>query len=61
VKCKECQQELRIANSKLASDKDSTDVYSELTLVCINPKCNSYAGQDLNNPVKFETVRNKAN
>lgn len=61
MKCKVCQKELAIANNKLVSDVNTTDVFSELTLVCINPKCNNYAGTDLNNPAKYETIRNKAN
>jgi hypothetical protein len=62
VKCPECDSPLMIANSRLVSDEGSTEVYSEKTMVCINPKCNSYSGIDLNNPLKVVTVlRNKEN
>jgi adenylate kinase len=59
VKCKQCNSDLMIAGSKLVSDIGSTDVYSELKLVCINPKCQNYGGMDLNKAKKYETVRNK--
>lgn len=59
MKCSQCDSNLMIANSKLVSDKDSTDVYSELKMVCINPKCPNYGGTDLNKATKYETVRNK--
>lgn len=60
MKCPECNGSLMIANSKFVSDKDSTDVYNELTMVCINPKCNNFCGKDLNNPLKVvKTIRNK--
>jgi hypothetical protein len=51
-----------IANSGYKSDEGSTDVFNELTMVCINPKCGNYSGKDLNNPLKVAaTVRNKVN
>ena len=51
-----------IANSKFKSEEGSTDVFNEITLVCINPKCGNYCGTDLNNPLKVAaTVRNKVN
>ena len=71
MKCPECGANLMIAKSKLVSDAGSTDIFSELTMVCVNaridpvkkaPVCSLYAGQDLNNPLKVaETVRNKVN
>jgi len=59
VKCKYCDGNLVIADSKLVSEVDTTDVYSELKMVCINPKCPNYGGTDLNKATKYETVRNK--
>lgn len=59
MKCSQCDSNLMIGDSKLVSDKDSTDVYSELKMVCINPKCPNYGGSDLNKATKYETVRNK--
>jgi hypothetical protein len=69
MKCPECGYPLVIAKSKFVSDKDSTDVYNELTMVCINskidpmnktPVCSLYAGPDLQNPKKVAHIqRNK--
>lgn len=59
MKCKQCASDMKIAGSKLVSEIDTTDVFSELKMVCINPKCPNYCGKDLNKATKFETVRNK--
>lgn len=69
MKCPECGSNLIIANSKMVSEVDSTEVFNELTMVCINSRidpvkktyvCSLYAGPDLNNPLKVAgTVRNK--
>ena len=69
MKCPECGSNLVIANSKMVSEVGSTEVFNELTLVCINSRidpvkkayvCSLYAGKDLNNPLKIAgTVRNK--
>ena len=69
MNCPECGSPLMIANSKLVSDEGSTEVFNELTLVCINsridpvkksPVCSLYAGKDLNNPLKVAaTIKNK--
>lgn len=60
MNCPECGSPLMIAKSKLVSDEGSTEVFNELTMVCINPKCGTYSGTDLNNPAKVAaTVRNK--
>jgi hypothetical protein len=58
-----------IASSKLESDVGTTDIYSVLTMVCINsaidpvkkqPVCALFCGPDLNKPLKTAaTVRNK--
>jgi hypothetical protein len=62
VQCPECNQPLNVANSKFESEQGSTDVYSVLTMVCVNPKCPNYAGTNLNEPLKVaKTVRNKVN
>jgi len=61
-KCPECNNPLNIAHSEFKSEAGSTEVYSELTMVCINPKCGNYCGPNLNEPLKVaETVRNKVN
>jgi len=59
MQCKQCNSNLMIAGSQLKSDIGTTDVYSELKMVCINPNCPNYGGTDLNKATKFETVRNK--
>lgn len=71
MQCPECKQPLMVSNSKLSSEVGSTEVYSELTMVCVNsridpvnktPVCSLYCGPDLNNPLKVAaTVRNKVN
>ena len=62
MECQECRQPLYVSNSKFESAEGSTEVYNVLTLCCVNPKCGTYAGPDLNNPLKVAaTVRNKAN
>jgi hypothetical protein len=62
VECQECKAPLMVANSKFESSEGSTDVYSVLTMVCVNPKCSNYAGTDLNNPAKVAAVvKNKVN
>ena len=59
MKCSQCDSNLMIGDSKLVSEVGSTEVYSELKMVCINPKCPNYGGSDLNKATKYETVRNK--
>jgi hypothetical protein len=51
-----------VANSKLESPEGSTEVYSALKMVCINPKCDNFCGPDLNNPLKIaEIIKRKVN
>jgi hypothetical protein len=69
MNCPECGSPLMIAKSKFVSEEGSTEVFNELTLVCINSHidpvkkafvCSLYAGKDLNNPLKVaNTIRNK--
>jgi len=60
MECPECRQPLMVASSKFESAVGSTEVYSVLTMVCVNHKCPNYAGPDLNSPLKVaEIVRNK--
>lgn len=62
MQCPQCKAPLMVAKSEYKSEVDSTDVYNVLTMVCINPKCDNYAGKDLKKPLKIaETVRNKVN
>ena len=59
MKCDVCGNDLKIAGSKFVSDVGSTDVYRELKLVCINPKCSEFGGYDLTNATKYKTDRKK--
>lgn len=60
MQCPECQSNLMVANSKFESSEGSTEVFSVLTMVCVNPKCPNFAGPNLNEPLKVAaTVRNK--
>lgn len=62
MQCPECNQPLMVANSKFESAEGSTEVFSVLTMVCVNPKCPNFAGPNLNEPAKVAaTVRNKVN
>ena len=62
MECQECKAPLQISNSKYETEVGSTDIYSVLTMVCVNPKCTNYCGPNLNNPLKVAaTVRNKVN
>lgn len=62
MQCPECKSNLLVSNSKYESTEGSTEVFSVLTLCCVNPKCGNYAGPNLNQPLKVAaTVRNKVN
>ena len=50
-----------IAGSKFVTELDSIDIYSEMKMVCINPKCADFAGRDLNKATKFQILRRKVN
>jgi hypothetical protein len=52
---------MMISNSKLTSDVGTTDVYSEIELVCTNAKCPNFAGNDMKKPKKVHKEKLKAN
>ena len=59
-KCPKCGSDLQIAKSSLETEIGTTDIYSCLEMVCVNPKCPNYSGTDLSNPITIvEVVRNK--
>lgn len=61
-RCPKCNEDLHIARSKFETDVGSTDIYSCLDMVCVNPKCDNYCGADLGNPkTVVEVVKNKVN
>ena len=65
--CSDCGAPLQIADSKFAFENDHTpdlptELYSVLTMVCVNPKCSNYCGPNLTEPLKVaQVVRNKVN
>lgn len=60
MKCKLCNQPLLIGKSELVTELDSLDINSKMTMVCNNPKCPNYAGEDLSNPLAIaETITRK--
>jgi hypothetical protein len=62
MKCEECNSSLFVSSSRYESEEGSTDVYSVLSLVCINPKCDNYCGPNLNKPLKVAAIqKNKVN
>ena len=62
MQCPECNQPLQFKRDKYESEEGSTDVYVVLEGMCVNPKCQNYAGTNLNEPLKVaKTVRNKVN
>jgi len=48
-----------ISNQEFTSPKETTDVYCQLVLVCTNPKCGEFGGNDLKNPNKGKAKREK--
>lgn len=60
--CPACGAVLQIAKSRYKSDKDTTDVYLEMDLVCPNPNCDNFAGNDWSTPKTIvKTISNKVN
>jgi len=65
--CPKCNSLLRISETTLTFENDNTPLlptkaYYEHKMVCINPECDQYAGEDLNNPiVVVGTIKNKVN
>ena len=44
MKCELCGSKMVIAGSRFFSEKGSEEVYNELKMVCINSKCDDFAG-----------------
>lgn len=67
TRCSQCGEELQIADSKYVATGDTspdteTLIFVELTMVCPNIKCKSYAGADHQKPLKIEKqIRNQMN
>jgi len=50
MRCKLCNGPLIVSSGRYHSPEGSTDVFFTRKFVCVNPKCELYAGKDLNNP-----------
>ena len=64
MECKGCHNDLWVANSanKVVNDDSpdkQTELYTVLTMVCVNPNCDNYAGADMKNPKHSETLELK--
>jgi len=46
MKCKVCKSDMQIVDSKFISELESTEVYTEQTLECVNPNCASKGKKD---------------
>lgn len=60
MKCPKCESDCRIAGNIFKSSMSSEDVFSVQTIVCVNRRCELYAGTDLNNPLHIvKTIETK--
>jgi hypothetical protein len=61
MNCPACGASTRIASSKFESDVGTTDVYSVMIMVCINPACTNHETNFESPSIVVETIRNKVN
>ena len=59
MKCETCGGKMYIAESRMVSELNSTDVYNELKMVCVNPLCDDFCGYDPDDLRKFKRERRK--
>jgi hypothetical protein len=59
MKCQACKKEMFISGQEFTSPIDTTDVHCQLVLVCTNPNCTEFGGNDLKNPNKGKAKREK--
>jgi len=59
MKCQACKKEMFISGQEFSSPIDSTDVHVQLVMVCSNPDCIEFAGNDLKNPRQDKTKKEK--
>lgn len=65
--CPKCKSLLRTGSSFYTTENDTTPdlptiVYVNIPMFCVNKECESYAGEDLNNPkYLIDIVRNQVN
>ena len=61
MECPLCKQQARIAYGRFRSDVDSTDVFHEAIMVCVNPECANYE-TNMENPAKvIDVIISKVN
>ena len=56
-KCSLCGRQLMVGRGESTTTKDSLAVYRELALVCTNPDCANFAGNDTSKPNKVVSVK----
>lgn len=67
MQCPICQRSLRIGVSYVTFKNDDTpdaltEAYTNLPMICTNPECANYGGEDLNHPTKtVEVIAHKIN
>ena len=47
MKCKVCKSDMQIIDCKFVSDIDSTEVYTEQDIQCVNPNCTNKGKKDV--------------
>lgn len=57
MKCEYCNNDLRVASSKMESEVGTAAVTCVQKLVCVNPYCEIYAGKDLTNPLHIALTK----
>jgi len=50
--CPYCKQELTIGKFNAESSENCQSLSKTREMLCRNPNCSMYAGEDLNNPIK---------
>ena len=65
MQCPSCTHQLRIGKTYITFKNDDTpdaqtEAYTNLPLICVNPKCSLFGGKDLSNPTQIvQTVANR--
>ena len=51
MKCDKCNQDLMVSSCKPNSELNTTVVTMNQVLVCTNPRCDIYCGEDISKPL----------
>ena len=54
MECMHCQFPLRVVKGGSRSDTGTSDIIYVQLLGCLNPNCDMYTGDDLNNPQNIQ-------